>query len=323
MNFKELLFAITFEFERSICHKFNKLLNRRPSSTPFLSGDTFKNFANFSIESENELQNFCKKIENINKSEKYKKNLVILVSSKLLVSFAACVLSQIKVPFVLLSHQSDENITNENINASVYLKLAQNPHLIRWFAQNCTLQHPKIEPLPIGLENQHFHNAGNVKSFKKLQKKLKAKKIEKQAKVLVALNFATNPGKRFNCYRSFWKKPITKELSSFVSSQNYRKIAAKCMFVASPAGNGLDCHRTWEAMYLNCVALVEKNEMSEYFKSLGLPMLCIENWEDFANKTESELVEIYNKTIKNCNKSPLYIDFWKDKILKSLSDLSQ
>ncbi len=311
MNFKELISALPFEFERSICYKFNNLMKRHPGSAPYLSGDTFAKFVNFSIENTKQLEDFSRNAENC------RQNFSILVSSNLLVNFANSVLPKINVPFVLLSHQGDANITPESPNAEIYLKIAQNQHLVRWFAQNCTLQHKKIVPLPIGLENQRFHNAGNVASFKKLQKKLQNGKMPKQQKVLVALNLATNPDRRFCCYRAFWHKPVTKELSSFVSSQSYRKIAASCMFVASPAGNGLDCHRTWEAMYLNCVALVEQNPMNEYFKNLGLPMLCVSDWNSFAQKTESELVQIYEEIMKNCDKSALQAEYWQNKIKES------
>lgn len=314
MNFKELISALPFEFERSICYKLNSWLKRRPSSAPYLSGDTFARFADFSIENQKQLEDFCKNIENVNKTENFRQKLIILVSSNLLVDFANSVLPKISVPFVLLSHQGDANITPESTNADVFLQIAQNQHLVCWFAQNCTLQHEKIVPLPIGLENQRFHNAGNVASFKKLQKKLRAGKIRKQPKVLVALNLATNPDKRFCCYRAFWHKPAAKELSSFVSSQSYRKIAASCMFVASPAGNGLDCHRTWEAMYLDCVALAEQNPMNEYFKNLGLPVICVSDWATFAQKTEAELVQIYNETMKNCDRSALQAEYWQNKM---------
>ena len=45
MDIKILINAIPFEIERSFCKHVNKILKRRPSSKPFLSGDTFRDFA--------------------------------------------------------------------------------------------------------------------------------------------------------------------------------------------------------------------------------------------------------------------------------------
>ena len=101
---------------------------------------------------------------------------------------------------------------------------------------------------------------------------------------------------------------------SFTSSENYRKIAAECMFVASPAGNGLDCHRTWEAMYLGAVPLVNDNAMNRAFASLGLPLICVKDWNEFASKTEAELTELYKTTISHADNSALWLDFWEKKI---------
>ncbi len=305
MSPKELLKALPFEIERSLCYRFNLKLNRRPSSAPFLSGDTFRKISDIVADSDVSFENLKKCAGNLSSSS------VIFVQSNYLSKFQTEILPLIKTKFVLISHNSDTNIDEK------FLQITDSPFLLKWFAQNCTDSilnaSSKVIPLPIGLENQRFHNAGNIKSFKRLQKKI-TEPNWKQPKVLFALNFSTNPDARFECYRAFWKKPITKELTTFISTESYRKIASKCMFIASPVGNGLDCHRTWEAMYLNAVPVVESNKMNDFFAKLGLPMLCVSDWCAFAQKTESELVQIYDETMKNCDKSALQIEFWQNRI---------
>jgi hypothetical protein len=49
-------------------------------------------------------------------------------------------------------------------------------------------------------------------------------------------------------------------------------------FVLSPFGNGLDCHRTWEALLCGCIPIVRTNVFNELFE--GLPVLIVENWKD-------------------------------------------
>lgn len=306
MNLKELLSSLPFEIERSLCYRLNLRLKRHPSSSPFLSGDTFKTLCAYAADSDESFESLKQK------AQKLPADSTIFICSSYLERFQDEILPLLDKPFTLISHNSDQNIDSR------FLKITESPYLKKWLAQNCTDEilkaSPKVEPLPIGLENQRFHNAGNTKSFKRLIAQIKKGKIKKRAKVLVALNLATNPDERFSCYRAFWKKPVTLEMMSFTSSENYRKIAAECMFVASPAGNGLDCHRTWEAMYLGAVPLVNDNAMNRFFAGLGLPLICVKDWNEFASKTEAELTELYKTTTSNADNSALWLDFWEKKI---------
>ena len=59
-------------------------------------------------------------------------------------------------------------------------------------------------------------------------------------------------------------------------------------FVLSPFGNGLDCHRTWEALLCGCIPIVRTKVFQELF--YGLPVLIVEDW---ANVTK----ELLEKTI--------------------------
>lgn len=36
-------------------------------------------------------------------------------------------------------------------------------------------------------------------------------------------------------------------------------------FCASPHGNGLDCHRTWEALCLGCVPIVKSSPLDDLY----------------------------------------------------------
>jgi len=60
---------------------------------------------------------------------------------------------QIKNPYVLITHNGDTTVDD---------KLAQNvdEKNIRWYAQNVNIDHPKITPIPIGLENLDYYNTG-------------------------------------------------------------------------------------------------------------------------------------------------------------------
>jgi len=70
-------------------------------------------------------------------------------------------LSYFKNSFVLITHNSDENILP---NMEV-LYLATHPLLKKWYAQNACVDHPKIVLLPIGLANEQWAH-GDTSFFK-------------------------------------------------------------------------------------------------------------------------------------------------------------
>jgi hypothetical protein len=51
-------------------------------------------------------------------------------------------------------------------------------------------------------------------------------------------------------------------------------------FVLSPFGNGMDCHRTWEALLCGCIPIVRSSVFNELFD--GLPVLIVDKWEDIS-----------------------------------------
>lgn len=61
---------------------------------------------------------------------------------------------------------------------------------------------------------------------------------------------------------------------------------AASKFVFSPRGNGIDCHRTCEALYLGAIPIVKTSFLDLIYE--GLPVLIVQNWdevdEDFLKK---------------------------------------
>jgi len=94
----------------------------------------------------------------------------------------------------------------------------------------------------------------------------------------------------------------------------YLKALAGHRFVASPEGNGLDCHRTWEALYLGTIPIVLHSRAMEYFRDLGLPILLIDNWPELANYDEVTLEKKYQELIARKNDSALSLDYWSEQI---------
>lgn len=296
MQLTALLRMIPFELERALVSRANKLMGLRPSSAPFLSGDTFRAMADHIHDGTGDLD-----------PRVVAPGSVVFVASNRLREFADFILPRMPEAFVLITHQGDTNI-----DAS-YADVAEHPKITRWFAQNCLLEHPKVTPLPIGLEDRWRHNNGELRDYKRMLNRSEAS----IPRVAFAFNIRTNLTKRLACYAALASSGIADELPQPLNARLYRSYLRHYMFVASPNGNGLDCHRTWEAMYLKCVPLVEDNPMTRYFRALGLPLLIVKDWNELGTWTESQAKANYEAVMSDSNRNPLYAFYWRESIRRS------
>ena len=75
-------------------------------------------------------------------------------------------------------------------------------------------------------------------------------------------------------------------------------------FVISPEGNGIDCHRTWEALYVGSIPIVIKNNI--YNNWSDLPILQVSSYSDITQ----DLLDTFIKQTYSYKK--LSIDYWKN-----------
>jgi hypothetical protein len=71
----------------------------------------------------------------------------------------------------------------------------------------------------------------------------------------------------------------------------YIEALRDAVFVLSPQGNGLDCHRTWEALYLGAIPVVTAGTLDQNLIQ-GLPILEVTDWSAFFALDESNLREL-------------------------------
>jgi hypothetical protein len=227
---------------------------------------------------------------------------VVFVETHLIDAFRVSLLPGIERRFVLITHNSDRNIDEETTT------LADDQRIIRWFAQNVVALHPKIQPIPIGLENRRLHNNGIVHDFQKLR----SSPSEKNNRILYGFNISTNVIERTAAHRALCACPLADE-RMWPTSREYRQHLENYGFVASPPGNGIDCHRTWEALYLGVMPIVK----SAYFLDTltDIPMLAIEDWEEMVSWDAVYLaqkhVEFQNKILSS---EQLYMNHWENEV---------
>lgn len=264
----------------------------RPSSAPFISGDGFRSISQY-IHETNKLLTL-KEINNIKDRD------IVFVESTILKDFFLDIHPQIKKQYILITHNGDTNIDRN------FIKFIDEK-IIHWFAQNCLMEHPKITPIPIGLENAHFGHAGNLKLFKKYSILFNKTKPKQENNILVGFNINTNLKERSEALSALSKKPNVVTIEKQNNQEEYLKTLRKYKFVASPPGNGIDCHRTWEALYLDVVPIVKKSVCNQFFKDLGLNIIIIDDW----NEIDLRNIDQQKNTSVN---TVLYMNYWTNKI---------
>jgi hypothetical protein len=285
-NKGDLLFLIESIFFRNI----NILLRRHPSSYPFLSGDTYKSFST----------KCYKGGEGITIS----KGDIVFCSTYMLKDFKKYILPEICQNFILITHHSDMSIDK------FHLDILENSFLFKWYAQNNTIYHPKLITIPIGLEDAWRHNNGVIASFKKYIN-LNCNFVKKKPRILYGFNVATNPKERNYALNILERCEMADKFAGL--SRSYRDTLSQFMFVASPEGNGIDCHRTWEAMYLGVVPIVLQNSFYETFDNF--PGLIIHDWRYLQQLGELRLIELYKEHILKINNCEyIWADYWKKRI---------
>jgi len=262
--------------------------NRKPlDSYPFLSGDSYFYSCEFYFNSRD--------IVRVRpKSGRIQKKLSVFVKVSEIKEFCLFLILNSTLDFtehVVVLHNGDESINEESLD---FL----NSRFRKVFAVNLLKRASSSIAIPIGLENKALFTNGVPKDFQKLTRLgLKAPEARSNL-ILQAFSLLTNRVERESC--SAVATRIGSKVLSQASAFEYRRELSDSKFVLSPTGNGLDCHRTWEAMYLGAIPIVRKIHWP--FSDKELPVLIISEWED--------LLDMDLETLSVSQNSTWGMDFW-------------
>lgn len=267
----------------------------RVGSNPYISGDDFRKLGNFIFD---ETQLFDPNL--------VKKGDIVFVrtepSIKNLIIFFKFFHPRIKEPYILITHNGDDNVPGQ---FKAYLN---DEKLFTWFGQNANVvDHPKFISIPIGFQNRHYQN-----NYVEIIDQLNWLKINQQKIYLLSLNFDinTNAVIRKPVYDFFKDKSYCYHVIQKKLNYEYLMDVAKSKFIISPHGNGLDCHRTWEALCLGTFPVVKTSTLDSLYQDL--PVVIVNDWQEVTQDfLEQKYKEMINKEYK---KEKLYFKYWQDLI---------
>jgi hypothetical protein len=213
-----MLINLPFKIESQIRRALFRAVRARPGSAPYISGDSFRLLADHRFEQGHE--------SGFDPARVAEGDLVYCEAG-LVKQFLSGAGSTVANAFKLLTHNGDLNV-----DAATAGLLPEN--VSRWFAQNVCIDHPRVIPIPIGLENLRFHSNGIVGDFEALRKKYS--ESSKMNRIMYGFTAGTNTRERMPCIEALHKTALADPCER-TNSRNYLRVLSHYRFVASPPGN--------------------------------------------------------------------------------------
>lgn len=232
--------------------------------------------------------------------------------------FNACALNDINIVYTHTIYAKELVETIKDIdsffvvithNADINFDLEIPDNILKWWSQNVNIEDPRIESLPIGLENDWWFS--QLRKKEKMIAKLQESRILRNY-VYMNFNVGTNPVKRTRPYELLRDKSwITVEMrTNGQMFDEYLDNIYNHEFVVCPEGNGMDTHRTWESLYMGTIPIEKRNLNNKFYNDL--PICFVDDWEEVTRP----FLESEHERIKSLvwNKSKLTFEYWKNRI---------
>jgi hypothetical protein len=230
-----------------------------------------------------------------------KKGDSIFVNTSCLDNFFALTFPHISEPFILVSGSGFGNLDNR------YLSYLENPLLIHWFGNHLTIQSPKATTIPLG---GAWYSQKLVAGLEPKLAVLKKESYFGKKPFSMYVNWTSkmHPS-REGIFRHFASLKNSK-VSSRVSFQKYMQEMGQSRFAISPRGVNIDCFRTWEALYVGSIPVVESWGIDRVYEDL--PVIIV---NDLTTVTESYLQQEYERLkLKSFCLEKLTMEYWIEQI---------
>jgi hypothetical protein len=292
-------------YNRNIQPEFLRKSESRTYDNPILSVESYRISSDFHLDETN-----CA----IDTDDLFD-GCVIFVSVNSMQDFCRLVLPKIKTRFILLSHggepfESSFGLTWDTYYLSKYYltpQIVSNPYVIAYFGKNVLDKYTKAFPIPLG--KVHFFPE-QTKVIRSNISNLELNSYFEEKKNLIYLNInpGTHPSRR--AVMNHWRNQPSVVCASRSNFKQYFKEMKNSRFIISPRGFGIDCFRTWEALYAGSIPVVESHGLDSFYE--GLPVIVV---ADLTKITVKDLEEEYERMKnKSYDLDRLFIDYWMRKI---------
>jgi hypothetical protein len=240
----------------------------------------------------------------------------VYICSSAIPNFISTVFPTIQKRFILVTGDCDESCPNELFRShEEFTRFIESDKIIHWYSQNCIGNHPKLTQIPIGMDYHTMalrdHEWGPKTSPLDQERilfaiKQKAKPLQSRTcKAYANFHFLMNTKYAYDRKDAIQRLPpqcVFYEPTK-VKRINTWKTQSEYAFVISPHGNGLDCHRTWEAIALGCIPILKTSPLDPLFE--GLPVWIVKDWADVNERSMMEKMKEISTMEYNLEKMEL------------------
>jgi len=260
-------------FRRSLLRKLR--IRPRFGESQLVSGDTFKKLCDYVVEGliDNDFEYFSQ-------FQTLRGRLFVQAvpdSNATALLIEACTAGLRFPELELVIHNGDE--VPDEPRMQLLNKSFKSVFSVNWLGSS-----EIAKPLPIGLENAAKLRNGVPRDFiREINHGLRPFD-QRDIELLVCFSIWTNPSIRTEALS--WARTLIGAtiIDEPITPRAYRKLLLRSKYVLSPPGNGADCHRTWEALYLGAVPVV----LNEYwpFSNYDIPVVSLRNWKEFDSRVK-------------------------------------
>ena len=250
--------------------------------------------------------------------------IVYLLQDTLHLSKLIPFLNAVRKPFILISAMEDHEFPYE-LNHHMLVEIVDNPYFKHWFAINKVIpNNSRFTSIPYGLDYWTLINRPYFgEEMQTIQQQIItldtiakntihfSKRIPK-----IYANFQlNNTDTRYGGWRAKIPSIIPAEImylqpDKIPRSEMYKNMA-EYAFVISPFGNGLDCIRTFEALCVGCIVIMQRSCLDIIYEDL--PVLVVDEWTDINEQLlQDTLSSFSNKTF---NYDKLTMEYWVQQII--------
>ena len=175
------------------------------------------------------------------------------------------------------------------------------PNVVRWFCTNVNIVHPLIEAIPFGV-NDDTGYVGPACAARQGRAK----------RGLLYVCFQPHTWERLELLEHYSRQPWATTRGKVPVDQFFDEIAEH-EFVLCPFGNGLDCYRTWETLYVNSIPVLQKSVFARHFSTY--PIAVVDDFFMMSEYAFKEGLKKMKNTVQDYNGLPLKLSYWKNRLV--------
>lgn len=249
---------------------------------PYLSQKNFRSLADFEI---------LDAQKNVNVS-RLRASRILFINSDQLDSVLEKHFDDISAS-ILITGNSDTNITHMRVL----------PRTVKlWLSQNSSLpQSLSFRTIPIGIEDANFGRLG-LKFYYRFVAE------NRKQKVFIPAMSPTNEVRLIT--RNLTTNDVFEVSNKYLNPFQYARKIRTFQFTLCLEGNGFENHRIWETLYLDAYPVMLRTCFSQNLKSLGLPILLIDDIQDLSLTLLSSHATAHSK-FRAADFDLLWMPYWE------------